>query len=210
MKLKAINQLRTVIEVFFLVFFIGLTINNKLQLWFGIFLIGTILSTIIGRYYCGWICPMNTLFRPIDFIYRKFKIKRLKPPVILSKTWLRYLFLILFVVSMVAVRVIHIKINILLYVVILSVFITLFIEESFWHKAVCPFGTILSLTSRKSTISMNIDENNCISCGKCQKVCPSESISTKENKKRFNLKQECLMCYQCIEACPVKVCNITK
>lgn len=210
MKIKSKNIIRIVIEIIFLGVFIGLTVNNKLQLWFGIFLVGTVLSAVIGRYYCGWICPMNTLFRPVDFIYRKLNIKRLKTPVLLSKTLSRYLFLILFLVSMIAVRVLHIKINILLYIVLLSVFITLFIEESFWHKAVCPFGTILSLTSRKSKIFMKINEDSCISCGKCQKVCPTESIIIKKNKKRFNLKHECLMCYQCIEVCPTKVCNISK
>lgn len=210
MKLKVINVLRVIIEVISLVIFTVLTVNHKLQLWLGFFLIGTLLSIVIGRYYCGWICPMNTLFRPINWLYKKFKIKRLKSPEFLSKNWFRYTLLILFVVSMVATKVLHIKINILLYIVILSVIETLFIEEKFWHRYVCPFGTILSLTSRKSKILMKIDEDNCISCGICQKNCPSGSIETKENKKRYNIKNECLMCYQCIKPCPSNVCKIGK
>jgi ferredoxin len=55
---------------------------------------------------------------------------------------------------------------------------------------------------------MEIEESGCISCGACQKKCPSGSILTREDGKRYNQKNECLLCYQCIEACPTKVCKI--
>ncbi len=208
MKEKTRNIIRWLVEILALAIFIGLTTNHKLQLWFAIFLLGVIISIFAGRYYCGWICPMNTFFRPIQWIYKKLKIKRFKSPKILSNKWSRYFILILFLSAMVMIKLFHIKINLLLYITMFSVVVTLFFEEAFWHRNVCPFGTILSIVSRKAKISMEIEESGCISCGACQKKCPSGSILTREDGKRYNQKNECLLCYQCIEACPTNVCKI--
>ena len=208
MKAKIRNSFRWIVEIMALVFFIGLTVNHKLQLWFALFLSGVILSLFAGRYYCGWICPMNTLFRPIHWIYKKLKLKRLPAPKILSSPWVRYILLILFLSAMAAIRIFHIQLNLLLYITLFSVVVTLFFEEAFWHRHLCPFGTILSLTSRGSRISMKIEEAGCISCGACQKRCPSGSIVTKEDGKRYNRKYECLVCHQCVDVCPTKVCKI--
>lgn len=208
MKERTGNIFRWITEIMALALFIALTLANRLQLWFVIFLIGAALSVFAGRFYCGWICPMNTLFRPVHWLYGKLKIKRMKSPRILSRSWFRYFLLVLFLGSMVLIRRFHIQINLLLYITLLSVLVTLFLEESFWHRHICPFGTILSITSRKAKVSMEIDESGCIKCGKCQKKCPSGSIVTKEDGKRYNIKHECLLCYQCIEPCPVNVCKI--
>ncbi len=208
MKRNRLYIIRWVIEIAALILFIALTVNHKLQLWFVIFAAGVILSIFIGRYYCGWVCPMNTLFRPIDWIYRKLKIKRLPSPKVLSHPAVRYILLILFIAAMVATRMLHIKVNILLYIVGFSILVTLIFEEEFWHRRLCPFGTILSLTSRKAGVSMKIDESGCISCGICQKKCPAGSIQTREDGKRYNLGHECLQCYQCIDPCPRDVCSI--
>jgi len=207
-KEKSRNILRWIVEIGALVLFAALTVVGKLQLWFAIFVLGVLISIFAGRYYCGWICPMNTLFRPIHWFYGKLKIKRLKSPKILAGNGMRYIILFLFLVSMILVRVLHIKVNILLYLTMLSVLVSLVFEEAFWHRKICPFGTILSLTSRKARVSMKIDESDCLSCGACQKKCPSDSIITREDGKRYNLKHECLMCYQCVPACPTKVCKI--
>ncbi|MCK5736503.1 MAG: 4Fe-4S dicluster domain-containing protein, partial [Spirochaetaceae bacterium] len=100
-----------------------------------------------------------------------------------------------------------IKFNVLLYLTGFSVLLTLIFQEVFWHRHLCPFGTILSFTSRKALYSLKINEEGCIECGKCQEVCPSESILTLENGKRKNLSNECLHCVKCINVCPVSVCN---
>ena len=145
---------------------------------------------------------MNTIFRAINFIYGKLKIKRFTAPRLLKNNIVRYGFLILFVISMIVQKVAGLHIDMLLYIILFSVILTLFINEEFWHRYVCPFGTILQFSSRKSQFGLHIDEVACTSCGKCQKVCPSLSIETVENKKRRNLNHECLLCTQCQDVCP--------
>ncbi len=209
-KIFNLNTLRIVIELLALSLAILLVKNHKLQLWLGIFAVGVIISIFFGRLYCGWICPMNTLFRGINFIYRKLKISRLKTPKLLQNNVLRILLLVLFVASMVIIRILNLKINTLLFIILFSVLITLIFEEEFWHRRLCPFGTILSFTSQKARLKIEIQQENCIACGKCQQVCPSSSIITQTNGKRKNIAHECLLCNQCVNVCPTSVCKLTK
>ncbi len=206
-KQKTIAVLRLISELVAIALFVFLLLNHKLPFWIALFGISVVLSFALGRFYCSWICPMNTPFRAIDWLYRKLGITRLKAPKFLSNRFVRIGFLVLFVVSMILNIRLSLKLNILLYVAIFSVLLTLLFEEAFWHRHLCPFGTILSISSRKARYALRIEEDACIECGKCQKVCPSTSIVTLENGKRRNFGHECLLCANCIDACPVSVCQ---
>ena len=199
--------LRIITEIAALVLIVVLFQNKKMQMWLTVFASVVILSVLAGRFFCGWICPMGTLFRPVGWIYKKLGIKRISTPKFMKKPWIRIVFLLLFVAAMVSTRVLHLKINVLLYLILFSVALTLFFTEDMWHRYLCPFGTILSVSSGLSRRGIGIDENVCTSCGKCLKVCPSKSILMRENKKRFNEANECFMCYKCLEVCPVDAFN---
>jgi len=163
---------------------------------------GIILSLIFSRFYCGWMCQMNTIFRPINWIYGKLGIKRLKTPGFMKHKVIKYLFLILIVAAMVLTMKFKIKVNLILYATITSIALTLIFEESFWHNNICPYGTILNLSSRPAKLSVKIDEEKCTACGLCQKVCPAEAIVTLDTKKRRITTNSCLTCFKCQEVCP--------
>jgi len=201
-KFTKITYLRITLEVILLGVFVLLLYQYSVQKWMIVFGTGIILSLIFSRFYCGWICQMNTLFRPINWIYGKLGIKRLKTPKIFKHRTLRYLFLISIVAAMVLTMKFKIKVNLILYATITSVLLTLIFEESFWHSNVCPYGTILSITSRPARLSVKIDELKCTACGLCQKVCPAEAIITLDTKKRKVTKNSCLTCFKCQEVCP--------
>ena len=44
----------------------------------------------------------------------------------------------------------------------------------------------------------------------CQKVCPNNTIITKENSKRNIKADECIMCFKCEQACPVNAIKYKK
>ncbi len=207
MKIKKTKKsvFRVVIQIIFLGIFSFLILKGRLQLWMPIFAGGVLFSLIFSRFYCGWMCPMGTLFRPINWIYGKLGIKRFKTPNFLNKKVVRYVILLLMAAALILSMKFKIRTNILIYVTIISIFITLFFEESFWHNNLCPYGTILSLSSRPSRLSVKIDDKGCTSCGLCQKVCPVDAIITLETKKRQIVKNECLVCFKCQEVCPVDV-----
>lgn len=196
------TYLRIIFEILFLGAFSFLLNVNNLQKWLLIFGSGIILSIFFSRFYCGWACQMNTLFRPINWLYGKLGIKRLKTPGFFKYKAVRYVVLVLILASMVLTKRFNIKVNLLLYITIISVLITIIFEESFWHSHLCPYGTILSLSTRPAKLSVKIDEEKCTTCGLCQKVCPSESIITLDTKKRQITRNSCLTCFKCQEVCP--------
>ena len=51
----------TVIRLVFLTVFLLLMIKGKVILWLGLFALSLIAAVFLGRVYCGYACPMNTL-----------------------------------------------------------------------------------------------------------------------------------------------------
>ncbi len=197
------DKLRIISQILFLAVFIILFRNRVLQRWIIIFAGGVIISLLFSRFYCGWICPIGTLMRFQSWLYRKMGIKRLKVPAFMKSKWLRWLWLILFVTSMVAVKRFGLKINMLLYITLLGVIITFLFEEELWHKYICPYGTILNISSRPARLKMIIDKDKCTGCGLCQKECINNTILELADGKRGISNKECLLCFKCQEVCPV-------
>lgn len=193
---------RVLIQVAFFALFIILILKGRLQLWFAIFAVGVVLSPLLGRLYCGWACPMHTVFRPISWFYKKTGINRIKTPSFMKHRVVRFIPLVAFVAVMVLTKRLGMPLPVLAILTVLSVIVSLFFEEAFWHNVLCPFGTILSVTAIPSVKNYRIDEASCINCGKCQKVCPVHAIDTLESKKRSIRTQDCISCGNCPPACP--------
>jgi len=198
---KKAATLRVIVEIVFLALFLFLLKNKDLQRWFLIFGIGLLGALFLGRVYCGWVCPMETLFRPINWLYSKLRIKRLKTPAVFKNNIFRWAILVLFVMLMVAVKAFTIRINPLLYITAFSVLVTLVFEEEFWHRYICPFGTLLSIFSRNPLFGMRVEKTSCVSCGICQRVCPVSAIEKEADGMKIDTS-ECLVCLKCKEKCP--------
>lgn len=204
------DKLRIITEILFLLLFFLLFRNNSMQRWIIFFGAGLIISVIVGRYYCAWACPIDTLMRPVSFLYKKLKIKRLKTPSFIKKSWIKWGLLILFIGVMIGTNLLKIKFNLLLYLTFFGVLISLLFEEDLWHKHLCPYGTLFSVFTRPAKYGLKIAEGNCISCGKCEKVCPNNSISIIENNKIRIDNNDCLLCFKCQESCPVGAISFSK
>jgi len=199
---KLFHSLRVVSEISFLCLFGFLLYRGQVEKWLLVFGFGVIASVFFGRFYCGWICPMHTLFRPVDRLYRKLGIRRLHIPPFFAKPWIRYILLVLFVPTMLITKRMELKVPHLALVTAVAVVITLVFEEAFWHNRLCPYGTILGFTSRKTKKRVAIVGDLCVSCGKCQTVCPAHAIDTTDSKKRTIRKADCLVCHACEQVCP--------
>lgn len=53
-----------------------------------------------------------------------------------------------------------------------------------------------------------IDENNCIGCTKCIRVCPVDAILGAAKHIHTVIKNECTGCELCIESCPVNCITV--
>jgi len=178
--------IRTTFDILCVVLFIGLTAIGKIQLWFALFAVGMLVSAVAGRFYCGWLCPMHSLMRPIDFLYKKFgrggrrfqsgSPGRLAPPAFLTGRGARYGFLLLFLGSAVSQKVVGFQAPVLPILTGLALVLVIFFQEQWWHSVLCPFGTILAGSSGKAKFGMMINQDTCTGCGLCEKACPAEAI----------------------------------
>ena len=207
---KNLDQIRIITQLLFLAVFIMLFLTKRMQLWIFIFGAGVLTSIFFSRFYCGWICPIGTIMRAQSWVYKVLHLKRFKTPRLMKSPVFKWAVLIAFVVLMLLTKMIHLKINIILYVVAAGVLVSLLFEEELWHKYLCPYGAILNITSRKAPLKLRVDESKCISCGLCQKVCINNCISTLENQKRAVESKDCIMCHKCQVVCPTGAIRYTK
>lgn len=189
-------------QIIFLVLFTVLVATGKMQLWMAVFVLGVLLSIFLGRLYCGWACPINTVMIAVSWVKKKLKIKSFNTPKLFKKQWIRYVVLGLFVASFAFVMVSGKKLPVLPGLLAIGVLLTFFFPEEFWHRYLCPYGTILSLVSSKSMCSVRVDEQVCINCGVCKSVCPAEAIVHEDDKYTIK-KKDCLICLECQLKCKV-------
>ncbi|MDO5027788.1 MAG: 4Fe-4S binding protein [Bacillota bacterium] len=86
------------------------------------------------------------------------------------------------------------KLSILVLIIILSVF-----YYRPFCKWLCPLGAFYSLFNKLSFYQYHVDQNTCISCGKCAKVCKMD-VDITENQAAL----ECIRCGDCLRVCPTK------
>jgi len=62
--------------------------------------------------------------------------------------------------------------------------------------------------AKKTPISRGhviVDASRCISCGTCQRKCPSQAILLNKEAKTWQIDRfRCIVCNSCVETCPVK------
>jgi len=192
--------LQRFLQIAFLILFVFLIVKGKVQLWMGLFLAGVIVSFVFGRVYCGLICPINTVMNAVTWLKKKLHIKSMHIPKALKKPWIRYAVLGIFAALFIFIMISGKKLPVLPAMFLLGILLTLFFSEELWHRYLCPYGTILSLSSLKTKYTMKIDEENCISCGICKKVCPANAVEEKDGIYQI-IKNECMICMECERKC---------
>lgn len=200
---------RVIIQLLFLSVFLGLWAVGRIQLWVFIFGAGLVLSLGVGRIYCGWICPMNTVMRGITAIKKKYKLKHLPIPKVFEKTWVRASVLALFFGAFAASKLLGVKVPVLPGLFLVAILLTLVFPERLWHRYLCPYGLLLSVPAKVSKRSLTILSASCNQCGVCSRVCPSNAASKKDGSHQID-KSECLSCGLCEDKCPKKAIAVNQ
>lgn len=195
--------------------FVFLMIIGKPMLWLIIFGVSLILSIFFGRFYCGYLCPINTIMIPVDWVARKTKIQSDKSPKFLKNGYLSWVALIVSIVLMIVFnKVLKISLPILIIWGVIAIPITLFFKPEVFHNLICPFGALQRLFGRLSIFSKKVEKDSCIGCGLCERVCPSNAINVVNETKKAEIdKSLCHQCTECKDVCPknaIKYSNTLK
>lgn len=167
-------------------------------------LIFIILALVLGRFLCGYLCPIGTIQELAYSIpVKKFKLDKHKKALMIFRLLLMFLIIIaglMFSFSVLGLlgpdsfyKLAFATIPFGIFVAFLVV--SIFIYRPFCRLA-CPYGALLSLSSAKAVFKLRRNDK-CINCRKCEKACPTGEAG------RDDMKMECYICYRCVDSCPV-------
>jgi polyferredoxin len=181
---------------------------------FGLILMGVVLKS--G--FCGWICPLGAIQEWIGKLgERLFGGGRLVP-VSLDKygRYLKYILFAFIIAGTIAtgrmvfrnydpfIALLHLGIWELPWTAYFVLFVvlagSLFVMR-FWCRYFCPLAVIVGFIGKFSIFKIDIAEDKCISCKKCEKLCPMDVDILK--LKRVGTV-ECNSCLACLEAKDIK------
>lgn len=197
---------RIAVQIVFLALFVFFIITDRTNLWLALFGSSIILAIFFGRIYCGWVCPINTVMRPINWIYGKLKLKRLNTPKWLKIKIIPWILLALLIITMVAGRFLKIKIPGLLIILALGFIFSFAFRPEVFHNYICPFGALQSLTGKFAKLTFRVNKDKCSGCGLCLKVCDAGAIDI-NNKKAIVDAKLCHQCSNCKVECPAGAIN---
>jgi NAD-dependent dihydropyrimidine dehydrogenase PreA subunit len=77
------------------------------------------------------------------------------------------------------------------------------VYDRFFCKYLCPAGALYGAIGKVSPYAIRVNEDACISCGKCNRACPMNvEVMNAKNGRVTSL--ECINCNECVAACPVQ------
>ena len=206
------KYITNIIRILFLALFIFLLANGKVVLWLALFGVSLVIALIFGRIYCGYVCPMNTLMIPIEWLSKKLKLQTADAPKWLKNGYFTWITLgISIAVMLLSKRLLHIDLPILPFWLVMSILITLRYKPAVFHNLICPFGALQRSFSRFARLSEKVDKDACVGCKLCEKACPSNAILvSSEDKKAMINTALCHQCIKCQQVCPKDAIHYSK
>ncbi len=181
---------------------------------FGLIIIGVLLKS--G--FCGWICPFGTVQEWLGNLGKKlFNNKKFIPESIdRYGRFIKYpLFVLIIIATIVSGRMIFRDYDPFIaffhmgfgerpwtaYLAMIIVLVGSLFIIRFWCRYFCPLAVIVGLIGKLGLYKIECDNEKCVSCGKCEKLCPMDIKIAKMG--RINTV-ECNSCLDCLEAKDLK------
>lgn len=181
-----------------------------------------ILTAVLGRFFCGWMCSFGSLCDILYYINTKLFKNKLKIKIgYKTDFWLKKLkyiiLLFIFVVfwtfkfkpstnmdpwttfaNLIALppQLPTLSIGLALLIIIV---IGDFLIERFFCRYLCPLGAIFAVTSKLKFINIRKPKSECGKCTLCSKKC---SMNLKLYEVDRVTDGNCINCFKCVSVCP--------
>lgn len=205
-------------SIIFIIAIYGLITHNDLYFEIGLLLIGFVLvggillSPVLGRFWCGWLCPRGTF---LEYFIGKFSNKSRIPGFLRSKSFK------IFIASVMAAMFIMVilDMNPLLtsddelasiggFIVFMCLVTTLFISIplgiSYMPRtwcSFCPVGYAQSLLSKNRILNISIED--CRNCRKCHSSCGLDICRDYTGISKKIDSTDCIACMKCSDSCRI-------
>lgn len=195
---------------------------EKIALSSFILLLATVITALVfRRSFCGYICPLGTLQELFGRLGKKVLGKRfaIAPSIDRYARYGKYIvFAVVVVFSAVLGELVfrpydpwvayqHLTSDELFssllagFVVLILALVGSFFYDRVFCKYLCPLGGFLGILGKVGYFRIRRNENTCINCKVCSKVCPV-NIPVAEIQEVTS--SECISCNLCVNACPVE------
>lgn len=182
------------------------------------------LYLMVGRAFCGWVCPMDFLYEAVSrlrnkemgrlltesgyiiaaiflFISALIEIPFFTKYISHLTNFFRFLTGTFFLLSN-----LPIETSIVLYsgITILLLLILEYLFPRLWCRVLCPVGKLYGLFNKFSLIRLKFYEGQCGECKYCEQVCYMKVKLTSHIEKKSLRDTNCIYCGRCVEACNTK------
>lgn len=181
------------------------------------------ISLLLRKAFCSWICPVGFLSESLARLGQRFFGRNFRPHrfVDIPLRSLKYLLLGFFVwaiwqmspaalrafiespynrVSDVKMYLFFARIGTTAAVVLVALAAASVFVQGAWCRYLCPYGALLGLFSRFSPARIRRNDDACVDCGLCDRVCMARLPVSRVEEVR---SVECTGCLDCVAVCPV-------
>ena len=205
-----LRRLRQTVQIVFLLVFTFLLVKaifgRVLGSWVPLLIVSlttAILTVILGRVWCGWVCPMGTVL-----YWTRFKGAARRGPLLSSRRWaVKYVLLFLILVAAILGLVRPARDWVgnnpftsgILIILVLAAGVGLnLVADLFWCRYLCPMGAAVALLSRSAPMR-RVVRPHCNDCSVCVTACPMDAIDPRRGF--VNDPGGCTVCVDCLPAC---------
>ena len=170
-----------------------------------------LLTVVLGRVWCGWLCPQTVFNDLLDLLGQKSR-KKLSPrnarllehlyALVIAKLVAFSLFCWFMSPAQAATRLVHFSEHRLMFITFLLLtlfgYLNLMLVKRSFCRSYCPYGRFQTALMDAGTLNLSFLEelrDRCIRCNSCVRTCPM-GIDV-----RSGFQVECIGCGRCIDAC---------
>lgn len=205
-----LQRLRQIVQIVFLMVFTFLLVKalfgRVLGSWVPLLIMiltTAILTLVLGRVWCGWVCPLGTIL-----YWTRFK-GAIERGLRLSNRWWMVKYVLLFLVLTLALLgLVHPALDWMgknavasgiVIILVLGASVGLnFFADLFWCRYLCPLGGAVALLSKIAPMR-RIVRVHCNDCSVCVDACPMGAIDPQ--RSFINDPSECTVCIDCLVSC---------